>query len=430
MSTTKKIVREWLSGNREGGIAFLKQLVQVPSTQGNEAKVQQIVAEKLFRLGLNVDIWELDGEQLKKHPYFFSSRETFEGSPNVVGVLKGSGGGRSIVLNGHVDVVPEGDVRQWNHDPYSGEVIDGKMFGRGVTDMKGGNVSLLLAIEALQSLNIKLKGDVIFHSVVEEESGGAGTLAAILRGYTADAAIIPEPTNLKIFPKQQGSKWFRLNVKGRAAHGGTRYHGVSAIEKSIVVLNQIEKLEKIRNERIDDPLYSQIPIPIPINIGKIEGGDWPSSVADVVKLEGRIGIAPNERIEDAQNELEKWVERLADIDPWFKESPVELEWFGARWLPGAIELDHPLMDALSKNYEDVCDKKPIVEASPWGTDGGLLTQVGSTPSIVFGPGVTNLAHFPNEYIHLDSIFQAAEIIALTLIDWCGDATDDAEEESE
>ncbi|MGM8364057.1 peptidase [Virgibacillus sp. W0181] len=415
----KDQLRNWIKENQEESIRLLQKLVQLPSTQGKEKEVQDFVAIKLSDLGFDVDLWELDGKELKKHPYFYSSRETFEGSPNVVGVLKGSGKGRSIILNGHVDVVPAGDVKQWEHGPYSGNISDGKLYGRGSTDMKGGNAALMIAMEAIRSLDIQLKGDVIFQSVVEEESGGAGTLAAVLKGYTADAAIIPEPTNMKIFPKQQGSKWFRITVKGRTAHGGTRYLGVSAIDKSFQVVEHIKKLEKVRNDRIDDPLYDATPVPIPINIGKIEGGDWPSSVPDVVQLEGRIGIAPNESIEDAQQELEAWIEKLDETDEWFKESPVELDWFGARWVPGEIANDHPLMEALTNNYSNVLGGQPTVEASPWGTDGGLLTQVGNTPSVVFGPGVTSMAHFPNEYIELEKIFQAAEVIAGTIIDWCG-----------
>lgn len=419
MTSKKTQIHQWLGDNREQALEFLRKLVQIPSTQGKEAKVQDIVAAKLQELGLEVDRWELDGEELKKHPYFFSSREEFSGSPNVVGVWKGTGKGRSIVLNGHVDVVPAGDILQWDDHPYSGEIMDGKMYGRGVTDMKGGNVSLLLAIEVLKELGIRLKGDVLFHSVVEEESGGAGTLAAALKGYTADAAIIPEPTNMKIFPKQQGSKWFRLIIKGRTAHGGMRYRGVSAIEKALTVVQHVEELEKERNNRIDDPLFDNIPIPIPINIGRIEGGEWPSSVADVVKLEGRIGIAPNERIEDAQQELEQWLKEMERKDPWFQEHPIELEWFGARWLPGSIDLEHPLMNVLTDRFTEVIGEEPVIEASPWGTDGGLLTQVGNTPSIVFGPGLTDYAHYPNEHIEIDKIFQVAEIIALTIMDWCG-----------
>jgi acetylornithine deacetylase len=418
-SKLKSQIHNWLQEHKEEGVNLLKRLVQADSTQGNEAEAQYIVVKALQEMGLDLDVWELDGEAISKHPYFASSRNEFEGSPNVVGMCKGTGGGKSIILNGHIDVVPEGDREQWDHDPYSGKIIDGKMYGRGVTDMKGGNVSMLLAINAIRSLGINLKGDVIFQSVIEEESGGSGTLAAVLKGYRADAAIIPEPTNMKMFPKQQGSMWFRVHIKGRSAHGGTRYEGVSAIEKSLAVVEHIRNLETKRNEKISDPLYEKIPIPIPINVGKIEGGDWPSSVADLVKIEGRMGVSPDESIEDAKAEMESWMQKLKDVDPWFEEHPPKFEWFGARWLPGSIDTEHALMNALVTSYREVLTDDPVIEASPWGTDGGLLTEVGETPSLVFGPGVTQMAHFPNEYIELSKVVEVAEIMALTLIDWCG-----------
>ncbi|WP_458415090.1 peptidase [Schinkia sp. CFF1] len=415
----KDQIHEWLEANRESGIQLLQRLVQADSTQGNEQKAQGIVIEALQAIGLQVDCWEPGGNELIEHPYFVSPRNEFKNSPNVVGIKKGIGGGRSLILNGHIDVVPEGDPEQWDDYPYSGKVVEGKLYGRGATDMKGGNVSLLLALSVLQHLGINLKGDVFFQSVVEEESGGSGTLSAILRGYRADAAIIPEPTNLRIFPKQQGSMWFRIHIKGRAAHGGTRYEGVSAIEKALVVVEHINKLEQLRNDRITDPLYSRVPIPIPINIGKMEGGNWPSSVPDDVKLEGRMGVSPEETMEAAKNEMEGWLQSLSGVDPWFEDHPVVLEWFGARWVPGKIDLEHVLMNKLITNYRELTGEEPTVEASPWGTDGGLLTKVGATPTIVFGPGVTEKAHYPNEYIEINSVFKAAEIIALTIIDWCG-----------
>ncbi|NOV02927.1 peptidase [Paenibacillus sp. LMG 31457] len=412
-------IHEWITLHRSAGIALLQQMVRIASTQGNEKEVQLLVADQLHGLKLDVDMWEPDGEGLAGHPYFCSPRNHFAGSPNVVGVLKGAGGGRSLLLNGHVDVVPEGQRDQWQHDPYSGEVTGGKLYGRGATDMKGGNTALLLALGAIQGLGLKLKGDVIFQSVVEEESGGAGTLAAIVRGYKADAALIPEPTNLRIFPKQQGSMWFRIEVKGRSAHGGTRYEGVSAIEKSIVVIQHIRELEKERNARIKDPLYANNPIPIPINLGVIQGGNWPSSVPDTVKLEGRMGVAPDEKLEEAREEMLRWIGRLKDVDPWFAEHPPGLEWFGAQWVPGSVDPGHPLMEVLLQQYREVKQEEPVIEASPWGTDGGLLTQLGETPCLVFGPGITQVAHYPNEHIVLEDVFVAAEIIALTLLHWCG-----------
>ena len=419
LNEMREQIQKWLEEHREEGTVLLQRLVQSPSIAKNEGKAQAIIIEALSKMDVQVDVWEPDGKTLQENPYFYSPRDQFTGSPNVVGVLRGIGGGRSIILNGHIDVVPEGDHDQWSDDPYSGAIRDGKMYGRGVTDMKGGLVSYLLAIKAIQQLGIKLKGDVIFQSVIEEESGGAGTLSALLKGYQADAALITEPTNMRIFPKQQGSMWFRIFVKGRSAHGGTRYEGVSAVEKAMTVINDIRNLETKRNQRIDDPLYKNTPIPIPINIGVVSGGTWPSSVPDLVKIEGRMGVAPNEKIADAQNEMRQCLQQLAEVDSWFKEHPPMLEWFGGQWLPGSIDLEHEWMNTLVYQYREATGEEPVIEASPWGTDGGLITEVGKIPTIVFGPGVTEVAHYPDEYIELDKMFQAAEIIACTLIQWCG-----------
>ena len=418
MEQYKKQVCEYIESHENMSVKLLKRLIQEKSTSGDESGAQAVVIEKLRELGLDLDIWEPSYTKMKDHPYFVSPRTSFNDSPNIVATLKGSGGGKSMILNGHIDVVPEGDLKQWEYHPYAGEKIENRIYGRGTTDMKGGNVSLMLAIEAIVATGISLKGDVYFQSVIEEESGGAGTLATLLRGYEADGVIIPEPTNMKFFSKQQGSMWFRLFVKGKAAHGGTRYEGVSAIEKSMLVVGHMRKLEEKRNERITDPLYKGIPIPIPINIGKIEGGSWPSSVPDFLTLEGRYGVAPNESMEDAKIEFENWIGQLTQVDPWFAEHPVEVEWFGARWVPGELEETHPLITTLKDNFVHIEGTEPIVEASPWGTDGGLFTQIANIPTIVFGPGETKVAHYPNEYIEIDKMIAAAKIIACTLLDWC------------
>ncbi len=416
----KEQIRNYIHTHKSEAIAFASYLVQQSSVRGNEGEMQAIVVEKCRQLGLEIDLWELDDmPDLKDNPNFHCDRNSFRGAPNLVAILKGSGGGKSIILNGHIDVVPEGNRKDWTDDPFSGIVKDGKMYGRGTTDMKGGNVSLLMALEALVKNNVKLKGDVIFQSVIEEESGGAGTLAAVLRGYQADGAIIPEPTDLKFFPYQQGSLWFRLTIKGKSAHGGTRYEGISSLDLAFDVIEKIKQLEKERNELLqEEPLYASIPIPIPINIGVCHSGNWPSSVPDVTVLEGRYGVSPHETMENAMSMMEQKIKQLNDAHEWFKEKPVELDWFGARWLPNKLELNHPLLQTLTENYIIVENKLPKIEAAPWGTDGGILSSLAQTPTIVFGPGTTKKAHDSNEYIEIEKMVKAAEIIALTIIDWC------------
>jgi acetylornithine deacetylase len=418
MSAHHEIVAAYINRHQEAAVALLSRLVQQPSIQGNEKGVQAVVIEKLKDLSLIIDVWDPDFNELVKHPYFVASRTTYAGSPNVVGVLRGTGGGKSIILNGHIDVVPEGDRTKWTHDPFSGRVDNGKVFGRGTTDMKGGNVSMLMAIESIVKSGIRLKGDIIFESVVEEESGGVGTLATLLRGYKADAALIPEPTNMKLFIKQQGSMWFRVTVEGRSAHGGTRYEGVSAIEKAILAHEAILELEKTIHARIEDPLYHHIPIPVPINIGKIAGGSWPSSVSDLVTMEGRIGVAPNETMEFVKDELRQCLAAVSQRDSWLRDHPVRVEFFGGQWIPNFIDAQHAFVSLAESSFQNVYGRKISIEASPWGTDGGLLGKVGGIPTIVIGPGETKVAHYPDEFIEISEMVKASQVFAHMSLDWC------------
>lgn len=418
MKERQQLLASYIDRHTNEATSFLQQLVQQPSVQGNERGVQDLVIQKLSELQLQVDVWDPGMEELMKHPYFVASRVNYIGSPNVVGVLRGQGGGKSIILNGHIDVVPEGDVTKWNQHPFSGYIEGNKMYGRGTTDMKGGNVALLLAMEAIIKTGIKLKGDVIFESVIEEESGGVGTLATLIRGYKADAAIIPEPTNMKLFIKQQGSMWFRVVVEGRSAHGGTRYEGVSAIDKAWKIYEAIMKLEATRNAAIKDPLYKHVSIPLPINVGKIQGGSWPSSVPDLVTLEGRIGVGPHEAMNEVKQQLFACIKKANDQDDWLREHPAQLEFFGAQWVPNYMERDHPFVTVLINNFQSVYNREIAIEASPWGTDGGLLGTVGGIPTLIIGPGETKVAHYPNEFIDLNEVMKAAKLFANTILSWC------------
>ncbi|MGN1401078.1 MAG: peptidase [Bacillus sp. (in: firmicutes)] len=417
----EKKVRDYIKAHRDESALLLKRMIQQPSERGNEGRAQAIVVEKCRQLGLEIDLWEVDEDPaIKSHPGFHSDREDFQGNPNLAATLKGKGGGKSLILNGHIDVVPPGNRQDWSDSPYSGKEEEGRIYGRGATDMKGGNAALLMALEAIVRSGIQLRGDVIFQSVIEEESGGAGTLSAVLRGYRADGAVIPEPTSMKLFTLQQGSVWFRLTIRGKSAHGGTRYEGVSSIELATAMMNELMAFETDRNKELKlDPLYASADIPIPINIGKIHSGDWPSSVPDLAILEGRLGISPYESADTAMVALEELLIKINGEHSWFKQKPVELEWFGARWLPGRLEPDHPLVKSMQEQYGKVKQADAIIEASPWGTDGGILSAYGDIPVVVFGPGVTEKAHDSDEYIVMQNVVETAEIIALTILDWCG-----------
>ena len=209
-----------------------------------------------------------------------------------------------------------------------------------------------------------------------------------------------------------------MRIKGKSAHGGTRYEGVSAIDKAVVVMKEIKMLEQERNESLRHSLYKNVPIPIPINIGSIQSGNWPSSVPDTAVLEGRFGIAPTETMEDAQESLKERIDALNESDAWFKERPIELEWFGARWLPGNLEINHPLMKQLAHTMQKWSGKNRLSKLHH-GRRMEVSFIVGSTPVVVFGPGETKMAHDSNEYIEVDKMLEVAEIIALTIIEWCG-----------
>jgi acetylornithine deacetylase len=187
-------------------VAFLQEIVRIPSLTGEEEAVQQAVAAKMRAMGLEVDMWEPDPAEMAPHALDIGEIESYKGRPNVVGVVEGAGDGRSLILNAHIDVVDAGDPAAWSHPPFSGEVVDGQLFGRGSCDMKAGLVANLYAIEALRRLGLRPNGKIILESVISEEDGGAGTIACIVRGYTADGVVITEPTQLSLVTAHGGSQ--------------------------------------------------------------------------------------------------------------------------------------------------------------------------------------------------------------------------------
>ena len=322
---------------RDGAVRLLRELVRVPSVTGEEGAVQEVVERCMRERGLAVDRWEARPEEVSPYSEHVGEQAAYEGRPNVVGVRGGRGGGRSILLNAHVDTVAGGDVAAWSRDPFSGEVEGDLLYGRGSCDMKGGLVTHLVALDALAGLGIELRGDVSVAATVGEENGGLGALSTILRGYRAEAALITEPTRLRLVPAQGGSLVFRLTVSGRSAHAAVRDEGVSALEKFIPIFEDLARLEEERNATLHHPLYDGLRNKVPINVGMVGAGNWASTVPESLVAEGRVGLIPGEEIEAFRETVAERIVGVAERDPWLRENPPKLEWFGGQFAPAKFQ---------------------------------------------------------------------------------------------
>ncbi len=418
MDAIKERVLKKVENNKNELVKNLQEIIRFPSVTGEEKNAQIYYSKILEKLSFNVDIWEPTIEDTKINPYFLTTRDNFRGSPNVVGVLKGKSGGRSIILNGHIDVVPAGD-KDWSDAPWSGKFEDGRVYGRGATDMKGGLIANIMAVKAIMDAGITLKGNVIVESVIGEETGGAGTLSAISRGYKADGAIVSEPTDLRVCPVSIGVMWFRITIRGLAAHAGSAHLGVNAISKASMIIQGLDQFDKKRAQMKRHELYKHAPAPFNINIGTLKGGIFPTSVPDEAVIEGRMAFSPDEDISEARQALEKAVYEVAEKDDWLKEHVPEVEWFGFCLNSGKIDKDHILTRTIAENYSYVKGDDPSIIGTPWGTDAGALIRYGNIPTVVFGPGPGSTAHKANEYVEVEKLLEATKVIACAVLDWCG-----------
>lgn len=395
----------------------LSDLIAIRSVGGRESPAQERVATLMRAFGMEVDVWELDLDRLRALPAYSQEMERDE-ALGVVGRL-GSPNGSSLILNGHVDVVPAGELDRWSLPPWKGTVSDGRVYGRGAADMKGGLCCALFAVRAVRDAGIELGGSVIVQSVVGEEDGGVGTLAAIERGHTGDAAIVMEPTELMVSPAQAGAFGFRITVPGRAAHGAFAGEGVNPIDKFLPVYRALRDFERRRNERANDPLFSDYETPYALCVGTVRAGIWPSTVAETLTLEGRMGTAVDEDPGQVKREFEHIVNETARSDSWLRDHPPVIEWCGARFEPAAIRPDHPIVVAVSDSYRTATGDRPIIRGMPYGADMRLLVNEGDTPTVIFGPGDVRRAHAPDEFVPIADLEVATRTLALTILRFCG-----------
>jgi acetylornithine deacetylase len=402
----------------DGLLTYLCDLVAMKSICGDEVAVQEHVAAQMKRIGLDVDMWEIDFDELSKHPAYGVEVQRTRGL-GLVGTMGKSEGGRSLILNGHVDIVSAGDESRWQYPPYQGTVVDGRVYGRGALDMKGGLCCALFAAKAIQDAGVQLKGKLMIESVIGEEDGGVGTLATVLRGYKADGAIIMEPTELIVAPAQAGALSFRVTIPGLSAHGAMREEGVSAIEKFIPVFQALLAFEKERNARLKDPLFTRYELPYALSIGKLIADNWPSSVTENLYFEGRYGVAVGEELAAARQAFEAAVAQAALADDWLREHPPLVEWWGAQFAPAAIPIEHPILMTVNDAFYDATGEKAKIEGMTYGADMRLLVNEGQTPTVLFGPGDVRHAHRPDEFVPVADLKAVTQTLALTVLRFCG-----------
>jgi acetylornithine deacetylase len=394
-------------------VATLVELVRVPSITGTDAEsdLQHTVARWCDEAGLEVDTWALDLDALRADPDFPGTEAERGEGYGVVGTSAGDGT-VGLVLQGHVDVVPVGDVANWpDSQPFSARITGGVLHGRGACDMKAGLAVNLAVARALHRSGVRTDRRLALHSVVSEEDGGLGALATVRRGHTGDVAVITEPTSGRVVTANAGALTFRIEVTGRAAHGSTRLDGVSAVEAFWPVHLALRSLEARRNTDVH-PLFADVALPYGISVGTVRSGDWASSVPDLLVAEGRMGVRLGEDPADARRALEEAAAEAAAADPWLRDHPPRVTWPGGQFASGRLPEGHGLVDEVADAVHAVTGSRPVEAAAPYGSDLRLYTGAGGIPTLQYGPGDVRLAHAPRESVARDEVVSVARSLAL------------------
>ncbi len=397
----------------------LATLVRLPSVAGSEAEVevQDTCAEILREVAASVDRWEIDLAELQQDPWFPGTEAHRDRAVGVVGVAGGDGV-PGLVLQGHLDVVPPGDPATWQGlDPFSAEIRDGALHGRGACDMKAGVAVNLAVARTLQASGVVLERPLAVHCVVGEEDGGLGAFATLRRGHRGEAAVITEPTNARIVTATAGALTFRIEVAGRSAHGSIRREGVSAFEAFLPVYEALRELEQQRNAD-PDPVFGS-DLPYALSIGMVHAGDWASNVPDKLTAEGRLGVQLDEDPRQARLALEDAVAEVSAKDPWLRKNRPVVTWPGGQFASGRTDRDHPLVHEVVAAVRDTGGPEPVLGGEVYGSDLRLYAGIGGIPTLHYGPGDVRFAHGPHEQVQLAEVVQVARALVVLALRRCG-----------
>ena len=412
-------ILEEIDSSRDELVELLRQLVSFPSVTGQEGDIQAYIAERLRAEGLEVDAWEPNLEELQEHPAFVPSPQGFDGRPNVVGRWPGTGGGRSLLLNGHVDVIPPGPSGAWTGGPWSGAIEGTRMYGRGTSDMKSGLAAMIVSVTALRRLGYQPRGDLTLEFTVDEEATGNGTLACVLRGHRADAGICCETSSLEVQPACIGRIWFTTEVPGRSAGIQRSWEGVNAIEKGYEIVESIAAFGDQRIASCSHPLYPEVRSSIPCMVCTFEAGSFPSAFPDHCVLRGSIATLPGEETNVVKAAFLRHIETRCNEDPWLSRHPAQTRFDGYCGDPAEIDPNHPIVRTLQAQFETATGRQPSITGRQGAADTRYLIRYGGTPTVIFGPGNTSQMHAANEWVDIEDLVTATKALALTVTDWCG-----------
>ncbi len=405
-------------------VSFLAELVSHPSTRGNEQSAQRFMAEQLGERGYETDVWNIDVNDIAGLPGFSPVLGDYDDAINVVGVYRSrSTRGKSLILNGHIDVVPTGPVDMWKTPPFEPAISGDWMVGRGAGDMKGGVVANLFALDALREAGLRPAADVYFQSVVEEECTGNGALACLQRGYTADAALIPEPFNEGLISAQIGVIWLQVHLRGVPVHVLEAGSGVNAIEAAFPLIAALRELESRWNAAGKHSVYEHVDHPLNLNIGRIEGGDWASSVPAWCCFDVRMAIYPGQDLAAARAELEACIHDAASKDDFLVKNPPEIVYHG--FLAEGYALaehhkpeTHDAIATLASAHKTVTGDELVQTPVTATTDARIFGLYADIPALVYGP-VAEAIHGFDERVSLESMRRVTKSIALFVANWCG-----------
>lgn len=405
-------------------IDFLAKLSSFPSTRGNEQGAQNFMAQELKNRKFDVDKWNIDLNDISHLDGFSPVLSNYEDALNVVATHKSkTNQGKSLILNGHIDVVPVGPLDMWDKPPFEPYIKDNWMYGRGVGDMKAGLSSNLFALDALKSLGLMPASNVYFQSVVEEECTGNGALACLQRGYRADAVLIPEPFGEKLVTSQIGVIWFQVQLQGLPVHVHEAQNGENTIEAVIPLIEALKKMEKRWNlPEHKNSHYHHINNPLNLNIGKIAGGDWASSVPSWTTFDVRIAVYPDQNIEEAKVDIEKTINEACQTNAFLKKNHPKVVYNG--FLAEGYSLADDTSDSSKQAIDTLEYANKIVNKNELDkisitatTDARFFGLYANTPALVFGPEAKSIHGF-NECANLDSVRRVTQITALFIAKWC------------